>query len=132
MQRAMVIDDSRAIRMILGRTLANLGFEVSAAKNGREGLEALEQNSDRVSVILVDWNMPEMTGIEFVRAVRSRAAYRDITLMMVTSETQPEQIMEALQAGADEYVMKPFTEQIIADKLRLLGKSIPAESAIST
>jgi two-component system chemotaxis response regulator CheY len=116
----MVIDDSRAIRLILRRTLEKLGYEVLEACHGKEALAELERDPE-VSLMLVDWNMPEMNGLEFVNHVRSRPGYSQVVLMMVTTETEIEQMVTALEAGANEYVMKPFTEDIITDKLRLLG-----------
>ncbi len=120
MPKAMVIDDSRAIRLILRRTLEKLGYEVLEACHGKEALAELERDPE-VSLMLVDWNMPEMNGLEFVNHVRSRPGYSQVVLMMVTTETEIEQMVTALEAGANEYVMKPFTEDIITDKLRLLG-----------
>jgi two-component system chemotaxis response regulator CheY len=125
MPKAMVVDDSRAIRMILAKTLGSLGFDVSQASNGKEALSkmpALVGDPDApLQLVLVDWNMPEMNGLEFVQQVRAEAGYESVKLMMVTTETQIEQMARALSAGADEYVMKPFTEEVISDKLRLLG-----------
>lgn len=120
MSKAMVIDDSRAIRMILSRTLNQLGYDVEQAANGREALQVLHQ-TEGVSLILVDWNMPEMNGLEFIRALRSDRRYGHVKLMMVTTETQVEQMVTAIEAGANEYVMKPFTKEIIEDKLRVMG-----------
>ena len=117
---AMVVDDSRTIRMILQRTLSGLGYEVCQAANGREALETLARNPS-VELVLVDWNMPEMNGLEFIRAVRRDPVYRSTVLMMVTTETHAGQIATALEAGANEYVMKPFTDEIIAEKLQMLG-----------
>ena len=74
-----------------------------------------------LSVILVDWNMPEMNGLDFVKSIRADPKYAQVPLMMVTTETEIEQMYRALEAGANEYVMKPFTDEVIADKLRLLG-----------
>jgi two-component system chemotaxis response regulator CheY len=74
-----------------------------------------------LSVILVDWNMPEMNGLDFVKTIRADPRYSEVPLMMVTTETEIEQMYRALEAGANEYVMKPFTDEVIADKLRLLG-----------
>ena len=121
MQKAMVIDDSRAIRTIISRTLVQLGYEVSQAANGQEGLQALEGGPEDLSLILVDWNMPVMNGLEFVKQVRANSRFDEVKLMMVTTETQIEQMSTALEAGANEYVMKPFTKEIIEDKLRVLG-----------
>jgi len=121
MSKAIVIDDSRAIRMILANTLTELGYEVSQAANGKEGLATVERESGPISLILVDWNMPEMNGLDFVKQLRSNARYSSIPLMMVTTETEISQMVAALEAGANEYVMKPFTKEIIAEKLRLIG-----------
>jgi two-component system chemotaxis response regulator CheY len=121
----MVVDDSRAIRLILSRTLGSLGFDVSQAANGKEALERLKYafggEDNPLAVVLVDWNMPEMNGLEFVQSVRANPDYETVKLMMVTTETQVGQMHRALRAGADEYVMKPFTEEVISDKLRLMG-----------
>lgn len=121
---ALVIDDSRAMRMILSRTLTGLGFEVAQAGDGREALDVIATGADTgqlPSVCLVDWNMPVMNGLEFVTAVRATPAYRDITLMMVTTESEHSQIVRALAAGAHEYVIKPFGPETIEEKLRFLG-----------
>src|SRR5579871_4898967 len=121
MNKALVVDDSRAIRMILSRSLGELGFDIVQAGNGREALEAMAREGLSVGLALVDWNMPEMTGIEFVRRLRSDPLYDNVLLMMVTTETETEQVAAALEAGANEYIMKPFTREAIEDKLRLLG-----------
>jgi two-component system chemotaxis response regulator CheY len=121
MGKALVIDDSRTIRLILSNTLAELGYQVSQASNGKEALSAVEQEDDGFALFLVDWNMPEMNGLEFVKCLRANPRYSTVPLMMVTTETEVSQMTTALEAGANEYVMKPFTKEIITDKLRLLG-----------
>ncbi|MEO8697174.1 MAG: response regulator [Acidimicrobiales bacterium] len=117
---ALVIDDSRAIRLILGRMLRDLGFEVDEATNGRQALACLEVGLTP-DLVLVDWNMPEMSGIDFVTAVRQPPYSSTARVMMVTTETEMPQMVRALEAGADEYVMKPFTREAIVEKLQLLG-----------
>lgn len=117
---ALVIDDSRAMRMILKQILQEMGFQVSEAGNGREALDRLRQ-MEKADIALVDWNMPEMNGFEFVCAVRAEAAYNDVRLMMVTTESEMSQMVKALEAGANEYVMKPFTKEVIREKLAILG-----------
>jgi two-component system chemotaxis response regulator CheY len=117
----MVIDDSRAMRMILARIARQLGFEVIEAGNGREALDRLETLAATPELALVDWNMPEMNGLEFITAVRKDPRYRSMTLMMVTTESEQSQIVRALAAGAHEYVIKPFTPEAIIEKLSLLG-----------
>jgi two-component system chemotaxis response regulator CheY len=121
MAKAMVIDDSRAIRMILTRSLNKVGYDVCTAGDGKEALAILNEQAPELAFFLVDWNMPEMSGLEFIQRVRRMPFYADVPLMMVTTETEVGQMVKALEAGANEYVMKPFTEEIIADKLRLMG-----------
>ena len=120
MPRAMVIDDSRAVRMILSRTLKKIGYEVCEDANGKDAL-ALLAAGQSVSLILVDWNMPELDGLEFVKCLRSDTQYSSVKVVMVTTETEVDRIVTALDAGANEYVMKPFTSDVICDKLRLVG-----------
>jgi len=118
--RALVIDDSRAVRNILGGMLRELGFEVWEAAHGKEALELLGQIGD-ADVAMVDWNMPEMDGVEFVRAVRAERAYDAICLIMVTTESEKSKVVGALSEGADGYVVKPFTKESIVQKLSVLG-----------
>lgn len=121
MSQALVVDDSRAMRMILRRALERFGFEVAQAGNGREALDQIHRDSAPVALFLVDWNMPEMNGLEFVKNLRADPQFAAVPIMMVTTETEAEQISTALEAGANEYVIKPFTDETIEDKLRLLG-----------
>ncbi|MBT9256713.1 response regulator [Phycicoccus sp. MAQZ13P-2] len=122
--RALVVDDSRTMRVLLSRILVGMGFEVSQAGDGQEALDtvaALEADGTLPDVCLIDWNMPVMTGLEFVVAVRANPAWRDINLMMVTTESEHGQIVRALAAGAHEYLIKPFPPEAIEEKLQLLG-----------
>lgn len=119
--KALVVDDSRAMRTILTQSLKEAGFaDVSQAANGKEGYDHLVGHPD-TQLCLVDWNMPEMTGIEMVAAVRKEQHLNDVRIMMVTTETEMAHMQRAIEAGANEYVMKPFTKDVIAAKLRLLG-----------
>jgi two-component system, chemotaxis family, chemotaxis protein CheY len=118
MSQAMVVDDSRAMRMILSRNLAEMGYDVCAAGDGAEGLALLHAET---ALVLVDWNMPNVNGLQFVERLRADPRYSSVKVMMVTTETEVDQMVKALAAGADEYVMKPFTKEILADKLRILG-----------
>ncbi len=118
--RALVLDDSKAMRMILGRILEPLGFEVWGAADGVEGLEELKKVGT-VDLILVDWNMPRMNGLEFVKAVRADSGNDAARIMMVTTETEVQNVAQALEAGANEYVMKPFTKDVVIEKLGILG-----------
>jgi two-component system, chemotaxis family, chemotaxis protein CheY len=121
MRKAMVVDDSKAIRIILTRNLNKLGYDVCTASNGAEALAFLNQQTPELSFFLVDWNMPQLTGIELVECVRRMPCYVNVPIMMVTTETEIEQMVRALEAGANEYLMKPFTEEMITDKLRSMG-----------
>ena len=126
---ALIIDDSHAMRRILGKMMTGLGFEILEAENGAEGWEAFLANTDSIEVTLVDWNMPVMTGLEFVEAVRARNEFATDKLVMVTTETEPVQMTRALMAGVDEFVMKPFTTEILIDKLKLIGVRMPTSVA---
>jgi two-component system chemotaxis response regulator CheY len=117
--RALVVDDSRTVRAIIGKILRELGLEVVEAANGREGLVQINQPPG-VELVLVDWNMPEMNGLDFIKAVRADRAFDAVRIMMVTTETEQEQVLRALAAGANEYLMKPFTKEILVAKLGLL------------
>jgi two-component system chemotaxis response regulator CheY len=123
--KALVVDDSRAMRLILGRLLKGLGFEVAEAGNGQEALETVHR-AGPFDVALVDWNMPVMNGLEFVQAARLDHGLDAMRIMMVTTETQPEQMIQALEAGATEYLMKPFSPEAVAEKFALMGLGGPA------
>ncbi|HEY0256517.1 MAG TPA: response regulator [Candidatus Methylacidiphilales bacterium] len=128
-RRTLVVDDSRVIRSIVGRALVELGFEIAEAGNGRLAVTFLEQGL-LPSVVMVDWNMPEMSGLEMVKAVRLNPAWNDVRLIMITSENEAERVQEALEAGADEYIMKPFSKEMIQEKLLLLGVPVPSASGV--
>ena len=117
---ALIVDDSTTIRMILRAYLKKLGFDVTEAVNGRDALDRLKAMT-KADVVLVDWNMPEMDGLSFVRAVRADAGYAALPLMMVTTNTERANVSDALDAGANEYIMKPFTGAMIREKLEMLG-----------
>ena len=118
--QVLVVDDSRAMRSILGRILRDAGFAVSEAGDGSEALVQLKENG-KFQLVLVDWNMPPLDGFEFIQAVRANHDYDDTRLVMVTTETEMEKVTRALEAGANEYIMKPFTKETLLEKLALLG-----------
>lgn len=118
--RALVVDDSRAMRTILRKIMIDLGYEVVEAGHGREALERLNEVS-HADLALVDWNMPEMDGLEFVKAVRGDHAHADMKIMMVSAENDMTKIARALMVGADEYAMKPVTKEILLEKLEVMG-----------
>jgi two-component system chemotaxis response regulator CheY len=121
MANALVVDDSRAVRMILVRTLKELGYEVREAANGREAMEVMETERNSVRLVLADWNMPEMNGLDLVKALRKRPEFASLVVVMVTTEAEMSQMVAALEAGANEYVMKPFTKDILVEKLNMTG-----------
>ena len=121
--QAIVVDDSRAMRMLMARLLKDIGFAVDEAGDGSEALDRLRErlSVEPVQLALIDWNMPEMSGIELVEAVRADPAFASLRIVMVTTETELSQVTRALEAGADEYLMKPFTRDDVIGKLDLLG-----------
>jgi two-component system chemotaxis response regulator CheY len=121
---ALVIDDSRAVRLIIGNILREIGIDVVEACDGQEALRRMTEYPD-VELVLVDWNMPRMNGLDYVRAVRSQPDYNPVRIMMVTSEAEQEQVFRALDAGANEYLMKPFTKEVLIAKLSLLDIDTP-------
>lgn len=123
--RALVVDDSRAMRMILARVLRERGCDVVEAGDGREALAALGAGP-LPDVALVDWNMPVMNGLELVEAVRRDPSYQGMRLVMVTTESESSQVVRAIEAGADEYLFKPFTPDAVVDKLAMVGLLIGA------
>lgn len=121
--KALIVDDSRAIRSIIRRTLEENGFVVVEAGHGQEALDKLEEHPD-IGVLLVDWNMPVMNGLDLVRSLRRDEVHPErarLPVLMVTTETEVRQMVRALAAGANEYLMKPFSAEALVDKLELLG-----------
>jgi two-component system chemotaxis response regulator CheY len=118
--RALVVDDSRAMRNILSRILAGMGFEVLQAGDGREAIQVLDLEFPRIDLVLSDWNMPEMDGLQFVKTMRADSRFAAVPVVMVTTETHIDQMVTALSAGANEYIMKPFTADMVESKLRML------------
>jgi two-component system chemotaxis response regulator CheY len=123
--RALVIDDSRATRAIIKKILIANGFEVLEAGDGLDALDIISRIEGTPDVALVDWNMPRMNGLEFLGVARSREALSGMKILMVTTESEERQVRAALDAGADEYLMKPFTTEALQGKLALLGLATP-------
>ncbi|MDO5672830.1 MAG: response regulator [Actinomycetaceae bacterium] len=120
--KALVVDDSKAMRRIVGGILKKQGFEICEAADGKEAFDLLtDPETGPVTLACIDWNMPVMNGLELVVAIRGRRDLRNISLMMVTTETEHSQIVRALAAGAHEYLIKPFTPDGLKEKLILLG-----------
>ncbi len=120
-RKALIVDDSKTIRMILGRIMRELGYETCEAVNGIDALRVIESEKATVSLVLADWNMPEMNGLDLVKQLRLNPDFSSVKVIMVTTETEVDHIVSALEAGANEYVMKPFTKDILKEKLELVG-----------
>ena len=115
--RFLIVDDSSTMRRIIMNTLNKLGqHEYVEAANGNEGIERLA--ATEVYLVITDWNMPEMSGIEFIRAVRANEATRRLPVLMVTTNAAEEDIVEAMKAGISNYVVKPFTPDTIRGKIQ--------------
>ena len=121
MKTCLIVDDSRVIRKVSRHILETLGFEVAEAEDGKQGLDACEVAMP--DVVLLDWNMPVMTGIEFITQLRQREGGDRPKVVFCTTENDVAHIREAISAGADEYVMKPFDHETLQIKLQLVGFS---------
>lgn len=119
--KVLLVDDSSTARRLLKRIFADIGgWEVLEAENGRDALDHLA-NAESIDLMCIDWNMPVMNGLEFLKVAKQLPLYADTWKMMVTSETEMENISEAMVSGANEYVMKPFTKESILTKLEIMG-----------
>ncbi|AUG51966.1 MULTISPECIES: response regulator [Thalassospira] len=119
MKSCLVVDDSKVIRMVARRILEELGFEVVEAEDGMEALEKCL--SDMPDAVLLDWNMPVKSGIEFLRDLRAAPGGDEPVVVFCTTENDLEHIQEAITAGANEYIMKPFDSEIIQAKFEQVG-----------
>jgi two-component system chemotaxis response regulator CheY len=118
--RALVVEDSSTIRMILCKYLRELNIQVVEAADGLQALERLKEMSPP-DLVLVDWDMPVMSGIDFIRAVRGQQVYDPLPLIMVTTHSEGDYLSRAIEAGANEYIQKPCTLAALREKLDLLG-----------
>jgi two-component system chemotaxis response regulator CheY len=117
--RALIVDDSRFVRGFLRGLLEEKGIECAEAADGQQGLDCLKAGST-FDLALVDWNMPVMNGLTMLTNLRAQG-FSGIKVMMVTTEAENDFILRALDSGADEYLMKPFDEEALSEKLALLG-----------
>jgi two-component system chemotaxis response regulator CheY len=119
--KILIIDDFATMRRILKNILKQLGFKnLVEADDGTTALNVLE--SQKIDLIISDWNMPKMTGLELLKKVRASTEYEKIPFLMVTAEAQKQNVIEAVQAGVSNYVVKPFTAEAISDKLEKILK----------
>lgn len=119
MKRCLIVDDSRVIRRVASKIIQDLGFDVDEAENGRKALNALTIRMP--DLVLLDWDMPVMDGLTFVKELRRLPGGNKVAVVFCTTENDAAHIKTALDAGADEYIMKPFDSEIIRSKLLLLG-----------
>jgi len=126
MDKVLIVDDSKAIREIEKKYLEDFGFEVFEAQNGEEALKILEENPD-IKLILLDWHMPVMNGYEFLVKMRANPKWSHIKVMMVTTENQQKSVVDAIMAGANEYLMKPFDKEMLKVKIEYLLGEVQSE-----
>jgi two-component system chemotaxis response regulator CheY len=119
MKTCLVVDDSRVIRTVARKIIEELGFQVIEAEDGRVALDKSEQSMP--DGVLLDWNMPNMDGLEYLRALRALPGGDKVRVVFCTTENDLTHIQAALKAGADEYIMKPFDAEIVKTKFTLLG-----------
>ncbi len=119
MKKCLVVDDSKIVRKVVRKIIEGLGFEVLEAEDGKVAID--QARATAVDVMILDWNMPVMDGLECMKGLRADASIHQPKIIFCTTENDFTKIQTAMMAGADEYVMKPFDEAIIAGKLRQLG-----------
>lgn len=119
--KVLVVDDFTTMRKIVRRCLVEIGFtRIEEAKDGVEALAVLTNSNEKFGLIISDWNMPNMLGIDLLKSVRSNAKLEAIPFVMVTAEGNRDNILEAARAGVNQYLVKPFTTEVLAEKLECL------------
>jgi len=117
--KILVVDDFATMRKIITNLLGKLGYqEVHQAENGEVALEMLK--SDDFNFVIAEWNMPKMSGLDLLKAVRDNEKYKELPFMMVTSEANKDNIIEAVEAGADDYIVKPFNAETLKEKFKTI------------
>ena len=120
--RFLVIDDSQTMRRIVNNALKSLGYEdIIEADDGKDAITKLYV--DKIDFIITDWNMPNMSGLEFTKAVRGDEQFAELPILMVTTRGMKEDVMEALKARVNNYIVKPFTPQVLKEKIDLILKT---------
>ena len=128
--KVLVVDDMSTMRRIVKNILKQIGFtDMVEAENGQDALNKLKAGDNGIGFIVSDWNMPVMQGIELLRAIRADPDLKHLPFLMVTAEAQKENIIEAVQAGVSNYVVKPFTAEALEVKLeKIFAKTQPVKS----
>jgi len=123
--KILIVDDMAAMRKILKTLLGQLGYKnVDEAEDGKQALEILKQNPNRYGLVVTDWNMPNMTGIELVQAIRSDEQLKHLPVLMVTAEAKKENVLMAIKAGVNNYIVKPFTAETLKEKIEKIFSSL--------
>ncbi|OPY85405.1 MAG: hypothetical protein A4E72_01967 [Syntrophus sp. PtaU1.Bin208] len=115
--KAIVADDSRLIRGIIEKTAASIGFEAVQAGNGQEAMNILETDASEIRLVLLDWNMPILSGLDVIKKMRRDDRFKKIPVLMISTESEEDRIQEALRAGAQGYLTKPFTAEKLLDAI---------------
>ncbi|CAN2041912.1 chemotaxis protein CheY [Candidatus Magnetomoraceae bacterium gMMP-15] len=119
----LVVDDFLTMRRILKNILKQVGFSnLSEAEDGAAALEVIKSSDPKIDLVIADWNMPKMTGIELLKAIRADENLKDMPVIMVTAEAQKSRVLEAVQAGVSNYIVKPFTAETVQEKLEQVFK----------
>ncbi|HUI29098.1 MAG TPA: response regulator [Candidatus Acidoferrales bacterium] len=119
----LVVDDSQTMRRIVNNALKSLGYDdIIEAEDGKDAITKLYV--DKIDFIITDWNMPNMSGLEFTKAVRSEEQFAELPILMVTTRGMKEDVMEALKAKVNNYIVKPFTPQVLKEKIDLVMKTV--------
>jgi two-component system, chemotaxis family, chemotaxis protein CheY len=119
MKRCLVVDDSKVVRMVARKILESLNFQIEEAENGQAAMDICKRAMP--DAILLDWNMPVMNGMEFLKGLRRMDGSKQPVVVFCTTENDLKHIQEAITAGADEYIMKPFDSEIIESKFNQVG-----------
>ncbi|MCX6600754.1 MAG: response regulator [bacterium] len=114
----LTVDDSTTIRRIVKRSVDDMGLEVLEAADGAQALKMIEERAEDIQLILLDWNMPGMSGLEVLRILKTNPRYKDIVVMMLTSEADQNFVVEALRSGAQNYLTKPFDAKMLTLKIQ--------------
>jgi two-component system chemotaxis response regulator CheY len=121
--KVLVVDDSKTMRLIVSRIMKELGYEVGEAGNGKEAIEVLKTDSS-YSLIMADWNMPEMNGYEMVVNIKSDDNLKKIPIIMVTTETETGNVSKAIEAGASDFITKPFKKETVQEKINKIFQGV--------
>ncbi|MBN2798875.1 MAG: response regulator [Deltaproteobacteria bacterium] len=120
--KILTVDDSRVMLRIISSAIERLGYQPVIAKNGAVALELLEEQGEEIALVLLDWNMPVMNGLDTLKAIRAQERFQDLPVMMVTTESERTNVLEAIRAGARHYLTKPFSpEDLVIRMMECLG-----------